>query len=146
MSRRRTASCSKCGAQKIILPSGASRCIPCHNRWGKEYYHASARRRENQRRTYVFRKYGLSIEGLEQLLRRQDERCAICRKPWQECVRAKPSRYEALFLHHLCVDHDHATGMVRGLLCNACNIAIGMLEEEPGRFHAAIAYLEQNKG
>jgi hypothetical protein len=89
------------------------------------------------------RKYGISIEQLEALLRRQQDRCAICRRPWQECVLAKRSRYELRFLHHLCVDHDHATGAVRGLLCNACNTAIGLLEEDRGRFLAAADYLDR---
>ena len=50
-------------------------------------------------------------------------------------------RYEVTFLHHLCVDHDHKSGKVRGLLCNAWNTAIGLFEEDLGRFDAAAAYL-----
>jgi Recombination endonuclease VII len=45
--------------------------------------------------------------------------------------------HEVLFLQFLYVDHDHRTGEVRGLLCNACNTAIGLLEEDRARISAA---------
>ncbi len=51
------------------------------------------------------------------------------------------SRYDAVFLQHLYVDHCHVTGRVRGLLCNRCNTAIAMLEEDLSRFDAGKAYL-----
>jgi hypothetical protein len=50
-----------------------------------------------------------------------------------------------MFLQHLCVDHDHANGNVRGLLCNACNTAIGLFEEDVERFATAAAYLTHHK-
>ena len=40
------------------------------------------------------------------------------------------------------VDHDHDTGKVRDLLCDACNKALGAMKENPGRFRAAAAYIE----
>ena len=141
MPRRRSPACGKCGATKIVLSSGATRCVACHNHWGNEYYRNSSKRREKQRRSYIKRTYGVSLEDLHRLLRAQEDRCAICGKAWQECVSAKRSSHEELFLHYLCVDHDHATGKVRGLLCNACNTAIGMFEEDPIRFESAAAYL-----
>ena len=45
------------------------------------------------------------------------------------CGRCKRVRHEVTFLQYLYVDHDHRTGRVRGLLCNACNTAIGLFEE-----------------
>jgi hypothetical protein len=144
MSRRRTPACGKCGAAKIILRSGASRCIDCHNRWSAEYYRNSSLRRDNQRRSYIKRKYGVSLDDLERLLQAQGERCAICGKSWQECAPAKRSQYEPWFLLHLCVDHDHETGKVRGLLCNGCNAGIGMFEEDLARFESAVAYLRRH--
>lgn len=90
------------------------------------------------------RRYGVSIEMLELLLKDERGRCAICRRPWQECPPAKRVRYEASFFHHVCVDHDHGLGKVRGLLCNACNTAIGLFEERPERFENALEYLRQH--
>lgn len=97
------------------------------------------------RRTYIQRKYGMSMEELEAMLYRQEQRCAICRRLWEDCVSVKRSRYEARFLHYLCVDHDHTTGKVRGLLCNGCNTAIGMFGESQERFQAAAEYLAQHR-
>jgi hypothetical protein len=90
------------------------------------------------------RKYGTGIEDLKKILREQADCCAICLRPWLACVSAKRSRYEKLFLHHLCVDHDHRSGTVRGLLCNACNTAIGLFEEDLQRFENAVAYLRRH--
>jgi hypothetical protein len=50
-----------------------------------------------------------------------------------------------MFLQHLCVDHDHRSGHVRGLLCNARNTAIGLFEEDTRRFEAALAYLSESR-
>ena len=41
----------------------------------------------------------------------------------------------------LCVDHDHHTGKVRGILCTYCNQLVGQLEKFPGRLHKAEQYL-----
>lgn len=79
------------------------------------------------------------------MLEGQRQRCAICRKHWRRCTRAKRASYEATFLQYLCVDHDHETGIVRGLLCNACNTAIGMFEEDLERFGRAVDYLSRNR-
>lgn len=45
----------------------------------------------------------------------------------------------------LCIDHDHATMQFRGLLCNRCNTAIGLLRENPDLFQRAHDYLEEGK-
>ena len=78
------------------------------------------------------------------MLQRQAGRCAICSKVWRDCTRAKPGRHDAFFLQYLYVDHDHETGLARGLLCNACNTAIGLFEEHPGRLLRAAAYLARH--
>jgi len=44
----------------------------------------------------------------------------------------------------MAIDHDHETGKVRGLLCNSCNVALGMLNEDPARLHALLAYIERH--
>jgi hypothetical protein len=84
------------------------------------------------------------MSALERLFERQERACAICGTDWQGCVPAKRPRYEPHFLQHLCVDHCHRSGRVRGLLCNACNTAFGLLREEPKRFLAAASYLDRH--
>ncbi len=61
------------------------------------------------------RDYGLSPASFDDLLSRQDGRCAMCRKDL-------PDRSK------ICVDHDHDTGKIRGLLCYGCNMALGFYE------------------
>jgi hypothetical protein len=51
-----------------------------------------------------------------------------------------------MFLHYLCIDHDHRNGRIRGLLCNACNTAIGLFEEDVTRFAEAVRYLRRHDG
>ena len=84
------------------------------------------------------------MQELEAMLERQEGRCAICKLHWTECTRAKRSRYDNLFLQHLYVDHDHASGTVRGLLCNNCNTGIALFAEAPARLRRAIAYVLQH--
>ena len=69
--------------------------------------------------------YGLGREVFDRLVLTQGGRCAICNDP----------------MRPPCVDHDHATGEVRGLLCLRCNTAIAFLRERPALFTAAVAYL-----
>ncbi|MBV8433913.1 MAG: hypothetical protein JO029_06505 [Candidatus Eremiobacteraeota bacterium] len=144
MGRRRSLVCGKCGGEKNILGNGAARCSSCHNRWLREYYRKSETRRENQRRAYVQRKYGISLDELADLLMQQNGCCAICGRRWQDCISAKRAQYDVRFLQYLCVDHDHVTRKVRGLLCNGCNTAIGMFGEDPARFAAAASYLARS--
>jgi len=87
----------------------------------------------NARKDYHFnRRYGISLKEYEALVASQDGRCAICR-----CIptgRAKKSST----LH---VDHIHGANIVRGLLCNSCNRAIGLLGDSAVRVWRAAHYL-----
>lgn len=64
------------------------------------------------------------------MLEAQGGVCAICKGP-----ETKPNA------KYLAVDHDHATGAVRGLLCNNCNRAIGLLGDDAERLIAGADYL-----
>ncbi len=70
--------------------------------------------------------YGLTAEDYQRLLAAQNGACAVCNE--------KSER-------RLCVDHCHATGEVRGLLCSNCNTAIGLLDDDPDRMLAAALYV-----
>lgn len=72
---------------------------------------------EYQRGLNYTSKYGISIEDYNGLFEKQDGRCKVCRIHQSELSR------------RLCVDHDHKTGEVRGLLCNKCNTNIAELEK-----------------
>lgn len=78
------------------------------------------------RRGHYRRRYGCTPEHVEELLSEQGGVCAVCgTKP--------PGKW------HL--DHDHDTGMIRGVLCQRCNQAIGLLGNDPERCDAAASYL-----
>ena len=70
-------------------------------------------------------KYGISSEQWTAMLVEQSGRCAICSNPMREP----------------CVDHDHETLAVRGLLCSGCNTGIGHLRDSSDVLRAAIKYL-----
>lgn len=79
--------------------------------------------------SHARRRYGLSKEELRKL--REDHRdvCAICGGSGGK--------------KGLCIDHDHRTGEIRGLLCGNCNIAIGLMRDSPSALRKAALYLER---
>lgn len=81
-----------------------------------------------QRRAVLKRVYGITDAEYDAMLESQGGRCAIC-------CRSRRGR-------RLAVDHCHATGAVRGLLCSSCNQTLGKMGDDPERLRAAAAYLE----
>ena len=94
--------------------------------WDQNYkrrHRVELQHRERSRRLRKY--YGLTHEQYDQLKQEQDFRCAICGK----------------LVEQLCVDHDHETGRVRGLLCRACNLILGNADDNPNILLSAIDYL-----
>ena len=75
-----------------------------------------------------FKKYGISGDEYREIIKKQGERCPICGNS---------------ILKNLSVDHDHVTGKIRGLICNACNLAIANAGDSPDRLRAMAEYLEK---
>lgn len=84
---------------------------------------------EGHRRRQLKARYGLSVASYNLLLHMQAGGCAICG--------TVPSKKK---LH---VDHNHATGKVRGLLCSNCNVSIGLLYDNPALLDKAAIYLRK---
>ena len=76
------------------------------------------------------RLHGLSYRQYDTMLKQQGG-CAICGKLADTDGK------------QLAVDHDHATGLVRGLLCTRCNRAIGAFEDSPYLLERAADYLRK---
>jgi hypothetical protein len=77
-------------------------------------------------RTYhLRRRYGITAEEADALLEAQGGLCAICK--------VAPAAH---------VDHDHATGAVRALLCFNCNGGLGQFKDNPEALHAAAYYVQ----
>lgn len=90
-------------------------------------YRRNADAAKARRRRLSLRTYGLTEQTFSQMLTAQGGTCAICRGPEKGGMR-------------LSVDHDHATGLVRALLCRACNVAVGVIENK-GLVHEIHDYL-----
>jgi hypothetical protein len=78
--------------------------------------------------------YGITVDDYDALMEQQNGVCAICLKP--ETVIGSGGEVKAL-----AVDHCHKTNRVRGLLCNNCNRALGLLNDEIDLLRAAVGYL-----
>jgi hypothetical protein len=83
-------------------------------------------------RKHTVKKYGLTLEQYDELFNKQEGKCAICGKHQSELKQA------------LCVDHDHITKKVRGLLCITCNRGIGYLNDNIQLLSQAINYLNNS--
>ncbi len=83
--------------------------------------------------TWLKYKYGITVERYFEMLAEQGSKCAICRAT-EPGGRFKNNRFH--------VDHCHATGVVRGLLCNACNHLLGCAKDRPEVLRAAASYLD----
>lgn len=85
---------------------------------------AKARRERN-----LLDNYGITLDEYDYMVLSQGDACAICGGP--------PGGSHGRF--H--VDHDHATGKVRSLLCYKCNIGLGSFDDSPERLERAAEYL-----
>ncbi len=116
----------------------ASRCKPCSS----EAQRAWRRSKPDYERTrylslktetrerHLVRKYGVTLADYEAMLAAQNGKCAICQ------TTPETQRYGVFH-----VDHCHATGKVRGLLCRGCNNILGVVKDDPEALRRAIAYL-----
>lgn len=94
-------------------------------RLSREWRHRNPDKTRDARMKY---KYGLSLVEYNLLLETQKGVCAICFKTG---------------FRRLSVDHHHATGKVRGLLCDSCNVALGLLGEDQFRIEQILTYLKK---
>lgn len=92
----------------------------------KDLSKSSARRRKHRLKSI----YGITMEQYDQRYIEQLGKCKICRTHQSELKK------------RLEVDHDHATGLVRGLLCPKCNKALGLLNDNSEVLVSAIKYLK----
>lgn len=95
-------------------------------------YHSSVHGKQLRRDGWYRREYGITAKEYDIYLTAQNGACAICKTLY---VSGKK----------LAVDHDHATGVVRGVLCTACNVGLGSFKDDPLRLEAAAIYLRKHK-
>lgn len=126
--------CAKCGVVKPLSefhrqPSGKNGrhcyCKPCANAVQKASRQKNGRPAA-KRKWLLASRYRLTEAVVAAMLEQQQGRCGICRGEMK-----RP-----------CIDHDHGTRKVRGLLCHRCNIGLPYVEDSTYRI-AALAYLER---
>jgi len=102
------------------------------NEWRRKH---RAKNRDHQ----LYTKYGINSEIYNNMVKKQDNKCAICKK--EEWV--MDSRFNKI--RSLSIDHCHETKKVRGLLCTNCNHGLGSFKDNINSLLNAIDYLNQSK-
>lgn len=121
-----------------------------YQKYGKERYHSDkdyrdkvlAQAREwrasnkKYRRDYdLQRNFGVSLDFVNNVLKDQDCKCAICGKELGAEYGGK----------QMALDHCHANGHIRGVLCNLCNMGLGKFKDDIQVLEKAIEYLRRTQ-
>lgn len=149
-------SCTKC--QQLKLPEEMSKdkgrrnglsswCKDCRKistrNWGVKHPERKDAQNSYKKETYrenppdylksrgwmLKHRYGISLSDFENILKQQDNSCAICKRSAEDTT------------YHFHVDHCHATGKVRGLLCAPCNVYLGYTKDNAVVYANALNYL-----
>jgi len=113
--------CKDCGSTTRKLSAPGPRCATCKSEFKKVQDKA-------RHEAYVLKTYGLKAGEYDLLYHEQGGACYICQR-----ARGISKK--------LAVDHDHATGYVRGLLCGPCNKLLGHVRDDPRTLARAADYL-----
>lgn len=97
-------------------------------------------RLSTSKREHYKRKYGISLDELYRLWEKQSKACCICERGLPNPVEGRIKHRSGTF--HL--DHCHDSGRLRGLLCNRCNMAIGLFDDSRDRLLSAAEYLRRH--
>jgi hypothetical protein len=112
--------CKKCGAENRRL------------------WHFTPQGQRSHRKIGLRALYGMTLETYEAMLAGQNGLCAICGGH-------ETRKNRAGNVMVLAVDHDHATGNIRGLLCSACNSGLASFRDDPTLLKNAVSYLERQQ-
>lgn len=108
--------CRLCGNSRMLNNLKSRLCLQCAPEWQEKFEHKKAIKEK------------LSA-AYQELIQYYPNECMICGK--------EP------ITRRLNVDHDHATGLVRGLLCYRCNYGLDWFRDNPELLRAAAKYLER---
>ena len=127
--------CPKCGETKPLNSAHFHKgskagfqayCKPCRKTYSATRHRAAP---EVNRKASMRLRFGLLAHEYEDMLCTQDSNCAICKKRFTKSPH---------------VDHNHATGKVRGLLCGQCNRMLGLAYDSQETLVNALVYLENH--
>ena len=125
--------CRTCGEESV---KGHRYCTDHWSIVRREYARAHSRRPPSveQRRTHrLWEIYKIPPERFDEILASQGGGCAICGTKTPGGM----GRFH--------IDHDHASGRVRGVLCQPCNISLGLMRDNPTLLRGAAEYLEKER-
>lgn len=103
--------------------------------WARKWQSRRANHPDFERRRHLKRNYGVTKEWYEETLAAQGGVCAICEEVDIDRSTGLP--------RSLSVDHNHATGAIRGLLCFQCNSALGKMREDRRLIHRMADYIDK---
>lgn len=103
----------------------------------KERYRKSTKGKLAVKKSEFKCKYGMTLKQYDIMLETQNGVCAICGHS-----ETTINRFGGV--DRLCVDHNHITGRLRGLLCHNCNLVIGNAKESINTLSMAIKYLSDH--
>jgi hypothetical protein len=118
----------------IVKARKYSYCSKCRNAKNDERRRKNGSEQTRRRRKNLMQRFKMSVEDYASMLESQDNKCSICGKEYISGSK------------RFAVDHDHSTGLVRGILCSRCNTAIGQFEDNVVLLEGAISYLKKNGG
>lgn len=122
--------CKDCNKAKALAYHQANRahCIARKKAWHRKHPADKEAVRDRMYR----RSYGYTLAQYNKQLAAQEGVCPLCRRPPDP----EDGRRYAL-------DHCHTTGLMRGVLCSACNGGLGCFRDDVDRLLRAAAYLEE---
>lgn len=136
--------CTQCGEEKELAQFSKSKkgdtnglrayCKSCASIKSKTWWAENSTRISESRRGIKNKiqnlkaNYGMSVEEFSSMVQAQNNKCAICGEVFTD-------------IPH--VDHSHATGDVRGLLCRSCNVGLGNFKDSLPALNNAIKYLQK---
>lgn len=147
--RPRTELCTGCGDVLHDETRRFNRCPECTRSYYREWSKTPKARAKTRRAGDKYRQtehgklrrkaanlkcdYGITIADFDLMVKQQNNQCAICQRNFSEAD-LKPS-----------VDHCHESGIVRGLLCQPCNVGLGWFRDNPDALSRAVEYLLEHK-
>lgn len=142
--------CSRCKELKTLCSFSKNKkgknglychCKVCQRQTNRTRYNKPngqiAKHADGIRRYWRHLNRDAAVKEYDKLKSEQDSKCKICNLPESEIDK----KYNKI--KYLCVDHNHQTMQVRGLLCSRCNRGIGQLKDNAALCYAAALYLEK---
>jgi hypothetical protein len=142
--KRSTKNCIECKRKPKHL--AYARCNECHRKKVNKTHTIEEQKKDKRaknylaRRTYVYKsRYNITEEQYQQVLEKQDHKCAICLTHQDD----QKIRMSVDHNHNCCPGLFTCGNCLRGLLCRSCNLALGGFKDNKVIIQNAINYLLQ---